>query len=172
MNKSVEIEISNYRLKLALLLLSASDVARGMKVSLQTMYRWQKGITPMTDQQVLALEDLVVNRAHEYWREQWDKKEGSFGHRLKELIIEAIDDAPELVFISRDPRKRTERVENLKERLIELLHGKMRRSKTILETLVEEGYSAAAIQRTASSVGVKKTVSGFGRNQKSYWSLK
>jgi hypothetical protein len=172
MNKSVEIEISNYRLKLALLLLSASDVARGMKVSLQTMYRWQKGITPMTDQQVLALEDLVVNRAHEYWREQWDKKEGSFGHRLKELIIEAIDDAPELVFISRDPRKRTERVENLKERLIELLHGKMRRSKTILETLVEEGYSAAAVQRVAKDIGVKKTVSGFGRNQKSYWSLK
>jgi DNA-binding XRE family transcriptional regulator len=172
MKKSVIFEVSNYRLKIARLFIPANKIANALGVTVQTMYRWEKNVSPMSDQDVRRLEDVIRNSAHDVFANDWGRQTGTFGEDFKKCVISALDDAPALVYVDRDKRKHVNRTHNLREALNTLLKGKTRSSTGVIETLVEEGFSVAAIQRVSKDMGVKKTVKGFGRAQKSFWSLK
>jgi hypothetical protein len=174
MKKRVEYEISNYYMKILRTFLSRAEIGKRMTpaVSHAAVQRWESGMTNMDEASFRRLHDVLLNLAHEF--EKIDKGQqdgGSFFSDLAVLIRSAVNDGPEVRY--RPPgRKRSKTINALTDRLIDLLHGKSRRSASVIETLVEEGYSGAQVQRAAKIVGVKKTVVGFGSKRRSSWSLK
>lgn len=172
MTKRVIYEVSNYRMKIARLFLSRSEIAKPLGVTFTAVRNWETGRTPMKVDDMKRLEDVIMNRAHDIHKE-WDLEPNSFGGKLKGLITEALLDAPETFYITGiRSRQNSEKLAKLKDRLIFLLHGKRRRADAIKETLLEEGYSVGQIQRASKELKVRKDTKGFGIKIKSYWSLK
>ena len=166
--KRVEFEVSDYYVKILRLFLSRADIGKRMipSVSHAAVQRWETGMTAVSDRDLRRLQDVILNLAHEYERKREDFFEG-----LAELLRTAVNDGPRVTYRP-PPNRKSKKSTALQERLIDLLHGKTRRSTAIIETLVEEGYTGALIQKVSTDMGIKKTVKGFGPNRKSYWSLK
>lgn len=168
MTERVEHSTYMYYLGILRLFWSRQEIGDRMqpKTSFATVQRWEKGITLMTVDDFDRIKNLLLLLSKDM-----RKHYGGFYDALADALAAAHEEQP--IYQTRKiTRSKKEALQALAERLTGILYGKTRRSDGIIETLVEDGYTGAQVQRVARQLGVKKTTRGFGPKKVSYWSLK
>jgi len=166
--KRVTHEVSAYLLEILTLFMPRAQIAKKMipPVTPTTIYRWEEAISALSEDQMLRCKDLILEVAH-----RLERRPQRVFKDLAEVLRESLDAMPDYEYIA-PKRASKDKMMVLREDLNQFLKGKPKNRNSVLREFESRGYKDFQIQRAASQLGVKKTVKGFGRNRRSFWSVK